>query len=52
MALLTVYGTMTDERERAALHVLVESIPGVKAVHDHLVWVEPISGMVVAAEGE
>jgi len=38
-----VYGTMTDERERAALHVLAESIPGVKAVRDHLVWVEPTS---------
>jgi len=34
-----------DERERQALRVVVENIPGVKAVKDHLVWVEPMSGM-------
>jgi osmotically-inducible protein OsmY len=47
-----IYGTITDERERAALHVLAENVPGVKGVHDHLVWVEPVSGMVIPAEGE
>jgi len=47
-----IYGTITDERERTALHVLAENVPGVKGVRDHLVWVEPISGMVVAADGE
>jgi hypothetical protein len=24
----------------------------VKGVHDYLVWVEPVSGMVIPAEGE
>ena len=47
-----IYGTITDERERTALHVLAENVPGVKVVRDHLVWVEPISGMVVAPDGE
>ena len=47
-----IYGTITDERERTALHVLAENVPGVKGVRDHLVWVEPVSGMVVSAEGE
>ena len=47
-----IYGTITDERERTALHVLAENVHGVKSVRDHLVWVEPISGMVVAADGE
>ena len=47
-----IYGTITDERERTALHVLAENVPGVKSVRDHLVWVEPISGMVVGADGE
>lgn len=40
-----VFGTITDEREREACIVTVENVPGVKAVHDHLVWVEPMSGM-------
>jgi hypothetical protein len=26
--------------------VLAENTPGVKAVKDHLVWVEPMSGMM------
>ena len=40
-----IWGTITDERERRGLIVLVENVPGVKVVHDHLVWVEPISAM-------
>lgn len=40
-----IWGTIMDERERQACIVLVENIPGVKRVHDHLVWVEPMSGM-------
>lgn len=46
-----LYGTITDERERAALRVLAENLPGVKAVRDNLVWVEPLSGVVIPAEG-
>jgi CBS domain-containing protein len=38
-------GTITDERERQACVVTAENVAGVRAVHDHLVWVEPISGM-------
>jgi CBS domain-containing protein len=45
-------GTVTDDRERTALTVAAENVPGVKAVRDHLVWVEPTSGFVVGAEGE
>lgn len=37
-------GIITDERERQALIVMAENVAGVKRVHDHLVWVEPISG--------
>jgi CBS domain-containing protein len=40
-------GIVTDEREREALRVAAERLPGVTGVRDHLVWVEPISGMVV-----
>jgi CBS domain-containing protein len=45
-------GSITDERERSALVVLAENVRGVKAVRDHLIWVEPMSGFVVAPEGD
>jgi hypothetical protein len=37
-----------DERERQAINVVAENVPGVKAVHDHIVWVDPMSGMAIA----
>jgi CBS domain-containing protein len=40
-------GCVLDERERAAIHVAVESVPGVKSVHDHLAWLEPVSGTIL-----
>lgn len=40
-----LWGVITDDRERKAVAVAVENVPGVERVHDHLVWVEPISGM-------
>jgi CBS-domain-containing membrane protein len=49
--IVELFGSITDERERTALKVLAENTPGVKAVRDHLVWVEPMSGFVVPAEG-
>jgi CBS domain-containing protein len=45
-----LWGTITDERERQGLVVLVENVAGVKQVHDHLVWVEPMSGMCFPSE--
>jgi len=39
-----LYGVILDERERRALCVVAENTPGVKAVKDHLVWIEPYSG--------
>jgi CBS domain-containing protein len=40
-------GEITDERLRTALQVLIESVPGVKVIRDHLVWVESVSQIVV-----
>lgn len=40
-----LHGVITDDRERAGLIVAAENVPGCKRVHDHLVWVEPMSGM-------
>jgi hypothetical protein len=42
-----LWGTITDGRERGALVVAAENVPGVKAVRDHLVWVDSTSGTVV-----
>ena len=48
-----LWGAITDERERQALVVAAENVAGVKEVHDHLVWVEPMSGMAFpSAEDE
>jgi CBS domain-containing protein len=48
----SLWGSITDEREREALHVLAENTPGVRGVHDHLVWVEPTSGFVISSGEE
>ena len=34
-------------RWREALRVVAENVAGVKAVEDHLVWIEPVSGIVI-----
>lgn len=40
-------GCITDERQRQAMMVAAENIPGVKSIEDGLVWIEPTSGMVI-----
>lgn len=42
-----LWGMITDERARAAIRVAAENTPGVKAVNDHLVWLEPMSGLLI-----
>jgi CBS-domain-containing membrane protein len=42
-----LWGTITDERERQASIVVAENAAGVRRVHDHLVWVEPTSGIAL-----
>lgn len=42
-----LHGTILDERERGALIVAVENIPGVREVHDHLALIDPASGMFI-----
>ncbi|MBY0383326.1 MAG: CBS domain-containing protein [Xanthobacteraceae bacterium] len=42
-----IQGIITDERSRQATIVAAENVPGVKQVHDHLCWVDPISGLSV-----
>jgi len=38
-------GVITEERSRQAIIVAAENVAGVQKVHDHLCWVEPMSGM-------
>jgi len=46
-------GIITDERSRQATIVCAENIAGVKKVHDHLCWVDPMSGLYfIAPEDE
>ncbi len=47
---VTLTGAVLDERQRAALKVLVENVPGVTQVRDQMVWVEPMSGIAIPAE--
>lgn len=49
---LELWGVIVDERQREALKVVAENIPGVKAVKDHLVWVEPTSGITIEPKDE
>lgn len=42
-------GMITDERQRQALRVAAENVPGVKKVEDYIVWVEPVSGFYAEA---
>ena len=50
--MVELYGSIFDDRERNALRVLVENVPGVKSVQDHVVWIEPMSGMAFDAPPE
>ncbi len=47
-----VWGTITNDDERRAICVIAENATGAKAVHDHLVFVEPYSGTVIEAPVE
>src|SRR5665213_480179 len=40
-------GPIMDERVRTAARVVAENIPGVRSISDQLVWIEPVSGMVI-----
>jgi CBS domain-containing protein len=48
---VTFNGAVTDERLRDALKVIAENTPGCAAVHDHMAWIEPNSGVVIPSEG-
>jgi CBS domain-containing protein len=46
-------GVITEKRSRQAAIVAAETVAGVKEVHDHLCWIEPMSGIYLnSAEDE
>ncbi|ACL60987.1 CBS domain-containing protein [Methylobacterium nodulans] len=45
--IVTLRGSLTDERQRAAIHAAAESVPGVVGLRDDLTWVDPMSGLVL-----
>jgi CBS domain-containing protein len=45
--IVELWGTIIDERERRALIVAAENVRGVKEVKDHVVTVDPVSGMII-----
>jgi CBS domain-containing protein len=49
---VTFTGSIIDERLRGALKVIAENTPGCVAVHDHMAWIEPNSGVVIPSEGD
>jgi osmotically-inducible protein OsmY len=40
-------GAVTDDRQRVGLRVIAENVPGIRGVHDRLIWVEPMSGSII-----
>jgi CBS-domain-containing membrane protein len=47
-----LWGALMDERQRQGIRVVAENTPGVKSVQDHLVWIEPTTGMTFPAPDE
>lgn len=45
-------GVITDDRQRNAVVVAARNVPGVKAVHDHLCWVDTMSGFYIEAPND
>jgi len=43
-------GVITNEKSRQAAIVATENVSGVKKVHDHLCWVDPMSGMYLNSQ--
>lgn len=42
-----LWGVFTSYRQDESAVVAAENVPGVKGVHNHLAWVDPMSGLVI-----
>jgi hypothetical protein len=43
-----LWGTVFDARQRDAARVAAENAPGVKAVENHITWIDPMSGVILS----
>jgi CBS domain-containing protein len=50
--IVELWGSIIDERQRDALKIAAENIAGVKAVKDHMVWIEPTTGITIDPAGD
>jgi len=48
---VTLTGTVFDQRQQEAMHVLVENVPGVRSIVDELLWIEPVTATVLGPLG-
>jgi len=44
---ITLHGGMFDQRQRDAIRVMAETIPGVKGVKDEMFWIQPMVGGLI-----
>jgi CBS domain-containing protein len=47
---VSLRGSLSDNRQRDAIKVIAENAPGVTAIHDHMIWVEPNSGVYLLSD--
>jgi CBS domain-containing protein len=45
-----LHGAIIDERQRDAIKVAAENVPGVRETHDHMIWVDPIGATVLQSQ--
>lgn len=45
-----LWGAIIDDRQRKAILVAAENVPGVKEVRDHMTWIDPASGSIWSAD--
>jgi hypothetical protein len=45
-------GIITDDRQRDAAQVFAKNVTGVKTVHDHLCWVDTMSGAYIEPQDD
>jgi len=47
-----LWGAVLEPSQGNAARVAAETVPGVKAVKNHIVWIEPVSGMIFGPDDE
>jgi CBS domain-containing protein len=50
--IVDLWGFVTSDRQRDAIRIVAENVPGVKQVRDHMLWFEPYSGILVESGTE